>query len=110
MKTLSILSLAVLMVAVAQAAPAVQPKDLSEDALRGVATERQKASLDAYKEALAKADKQRADAMKDAREVTKRNNSGMLKTIQKRQLNTMLPPCEREPEAPREDSRFRVRY
>lgn len=110
MKTLSILSLAVLMVAVAQAAPAVQTKDLSEDALRGVATERQKASLDAYKEARAKADKQRADAMKDAREVTKRNNSGMLKTIQKRQLNTMLPPCEREPEAPREDSRFRVRY
>ena len=32
--------------------------------------------------------------------------SAMKKTIQRRQLNTMLPPCERTPEAPRNSSRY----
>ena len=48
--------------------------------------------------------------MKEAKEITENNDRGLKKTIQKRQLNTMLPPCEREPEAPREPGNYTVRY
>ena len=43
--------------AMVQAAPAVQPKDLSPDTLKGIATERQQASIDRYNKAVARAER-----------------------------------------------------
>ncbi len=94
----------------ASAAPTVEPKDISNDTLKGIATERQKASLDQYEKARLKAEKDREDAIKEAKDLTVKNDSGLKKTIQKRHLNSMLPPCEREPETPREPGDYSVRY
>lgn len=93
-----------------QAAPALQPSDLSEKTLRGIATDRQKASIDRYNKAVARAEKNRDKAIKEAKKLTNKNDVGMKKTIQHRQLNTMLPPCERTPEAPRKPIDYSVRY
>ncbi|MBE6415780.1 MAG: hypothetical protein E7032_04525 [Akkermansiaceae bacterium] len=109
MKTLPLFALLVL-AAVVQAAPVVQTKDLSEDTLKSIATDRQKASIDRYNKAVARAEKNREKAMKEAQKITRDNDAGMKKTIQRRQLNTMLPPCERTPEAPREPRDFEIRY
>ncbi len=92
------------------AAPIVKPSDVSEDTLKGVATERQKASMEAHDKAKAKVEEEREKAIKEAKEITERNDSGLKKTIQKRHLNSMLPPCDREPETPREPGNYRVRY
>lgn len=109
MKTLPLFALLVLAAAV-QAAPVVQTKDLSEDTLKSIATDRQKASIDRYNKAVARAEKNREKAIKEAQKITRDNDAGMKKTIQRRQLNTMLPPCERTPEAPRESRDFEIRY
>lgn len=112
MKTLSLLSVLVAAAAFSsvQAAPAVQPSDISESSLRSVATERQKASLDQYNEARKRADKKRDDETKEAQDLTARNDNGLKKTIQRRHLNSMLPACEREPESPREPGNYEIRY
>ncbi len=111
MKTFSLLSvLAVAMASFSWAAPVVSPIEISEKTLRGVGTPRQQASLDDHNAAVKKAEKERADAIKEAKELTSRNDSGLKKTIQKRHLNTMLPACEREPETPREPGDYIIRY
>lgn len=110
MKTLPLFALLVLAVAAVQAAPVVQTKDLSEETLKSIATDRQKASIDRYNKAVARAEKNREKAMKAAQKITRDNDAGMKKTIQRRQLNTMLPPCERTPEAPREPRDLNIRY
>ncbi len=92
------------------ATPDMTPNDVSEGALRDVATDRQKASLDAHDKATAKAEEERQKAIKEAKEITERNDAGLKKTIQKRHLNSMLPPCDREPEAPREPGDYHIRY
>ncbi|MBR5888484.1 MAG: hypothetical protein IKY92_00355 [Akkermansia sp.] len=109
MKTLPLIAL-LAVAATVQAAPALQPSDLSEKTLTSIATERQKASIDKYNKAVARAEKERAKAMKDAQKITQKNDEGMKKTIQRRQLNTMLPPSERTPEAPRKASDYTIRY
>ena len=96
--------------AVVQAAPAMQPKDLSSETLKGIATERQQASIDRYNKAVARAEKDREAAMKEAEKISRKNDAGMKKTIQRRQLNTMLPPCERTPETPRSPRDLNIRY
>lgn len=110
MKALSILSLLALTAVCVQAAPVVSGKDLSEEALKKIGTAKQSDSIDRHTAAKAKAEKTRADEIKAAKEITEANDRGMKKTIQKRHLNTMLPPCEREPEAPREPGNYEVRY
>lgn len=110
MKTLSILSIFAVAAALVQAAPVIDPSELSEKTLRGVATERQKMSLDKYHKARIKAEKQREKNARKAQELTDFNDAGMKKTIQRRALNNMLPPCDREPEAPREPGGYEVRY
>lgn len=110
MKTLPLFALLVLAAAAVQAAPVLQTKDLSEETLKGIATDRQKASIERYNKAVARAEKNREKAMKEVQEITRENNAGMKKTIQHRQLNTMLPPCEREREAPRNPRNLRIRY
>ncbi|MDO5470167.1 MAG: hypothetical protein Q4F38_02605 [Akkermansia sp.] len=110
MKTLSFLSVFAAFAVVAQAAPVIEPSDISEATLKGVATPRQKASLEQYHKAKAKAEKQREKDSKKAAELTEFNNAGLKKTIQRRALNSMLPPCDREPEAPREPSDYTIRY
>lgn len=103
MKKLSLLTLLVLALGTfAQAAPALSDKDVSEDSLKAVGTDRQKASIDAHNAAVKRAEKQRQDEIAEAKKLTESNDRGLKKTIQKRHLNTMLPPCEREPEGPRE--------
>lgn len=109
MKALSILSL-LAVAAVAYAAPVISPDDVSEETLKGIGTDAQKASLERHRDAVKKAEKEREDSIKEAKEVTAKNNSGLKKTIQKRHLNTMLPPCEREPEAPREPGDYTIRF
>lgn len=112
MKTLFPLSfLAVaLMLSFVHAAPVVQSSDISEDSLKGIATERQKASLEKHAQAVKKAEKAREDAEKEAKEITERNDNGLKKTIQKRSLNNMLPACDRETETPREPGNYEIRY
>ncbi len=110
MKTLPLFALLVLAAATVQAAPVVQVKDISEATLKGIATERQKASIDNYNKAVARAEKNREKAMKEVQKITRDNDIGMKKTIQHRQLNTMLPPCERTPETPREPRDLIIRY
>ena len=110
MKHLPLIALLVVAAASVQAAPALQPADLSEAPLKGIATERQKASIDKYNKAVARAEKERAKALKDAQKLTQKNDEGMKKTIQRRQLNTMLPPSARTPEAPRKASDYSIRY
>ncbi len=110
MKTLSLATLLILTAAAVQAAPAIQGSDLSEETLKGIATDRQKASIDRYNKAVARAEKNREKAAKEAKKISRENDAGMKKTIQHRQLNTMLPPCEREPEAPRSPRDLNIRY
>lgn len=110
MKTLSLFTLSVLAAVAVQAAPVMQTKDLSEDTLKGIATDRQKASIDRYNKAVARAEKNREDAIKEAQKLTRKNDAGMKKTIQHRHLNSMLPACERTPETPREPSDYNIRY
>ena len=110
MKTLSLATLLVMAAAAVQAAPVVQTKDLSEEALTSIATDRQKASIENYNKAVARAEKNREKALKEVKKITRENDAGMKKTIQRRQLNTMLPPCEREPEAPRAPRDLNIRY
>ena len=110
MKTLSILSVFAALTLSVQAAPTIDAKDLSEDKLHEVATERQKKSLDSYSSAVKKAETRREKSIKEAQKITDKNDAGMKKTIQRRHLNTMLPPCEREPEAPREPSDYSIEY
>jgi superoxide dismutase len=110
MKHLPHIALLVVAAASVQAAPALQPAYLSEATLKGIATERQKASIDKYNKAVARAEKERSKAIKDAQKLTQKNDEGMKKTIQRRQLNTMLPPCEREPETPRDPRNLIIRY
>ena len=110
MKTLSLLSVLAVAAAVVQAAPVIEPSDLSEDTLKGIATERQKASLNQYHKVKAQAEKQREKDAKAAAELTKDNDAGMKKTIQRRALNNMLPPCDREYEAPRDPGNYQIRY
>ena len=110
MKTLSILSIFAALACVAQAAPTIDAKDLSDDALREIATERQKKSMTSYDSAVKKAEDRRDKAIKKAQEITDKNDAGMKKTIQRRHLNTMLPPCEREPEAPRDPEDYTIEY
>lgn len=110
MKTLSLATLLVLAAAAVQAAPIVQTKDLSEDTLKSIASDRQKASLDSYNKAVTRTEKNREKAIKEVKKITRENDAGMKKTIQRRQLNTMLPPCERTPESPRSPRDLNIRY
>ena len=110
MKTLSLATLLVLAAAAVQAAPIVQTKDLSEDTLKSIASDRQKASLDSYSKAVTRTEKNREKAIKEVKKITRENDAGMKKTIQRRQLNTMLPPCERTPESPRSPRDLNIRY
>lgn len=110
MKTLSLATLLVLAAAAVQAAPVLQTKDLSENALKSVATERQKASLDSYNKAVARAEKNREKEMKEIKKLTRKNDEGMKKTIQRQHLNAMMPPCERAVETPRAPRDFNIRY
>ena len=109
MKTRLLLSaLACCAAGLAQAAPDISNEDITEDALRKVATERQKASLDQYREARARAEKRRDEQAKEGRDITRRNDEGLKDSIIKDHLNSMLPPCEREPRAPREPGDYRI--
>lgn len=112
MKTLFPLSAfaAAVLVSAAYAAPVISPSDISEDALKNIATDRQKASIDNYNKARQNAEKQRDEDAKKAKEITDLNDNGLKKTIQKRRLNDMLPACEREPEVPRDPGDYEVRY
>ncbi|MBR4310916.1 MAG: hypothetical protein IKT79_07790 [Akkermansia sp.] len=110
MKTLSILSVFAALALSVQAAPTIDVKDLSEEKLQEIATERQKKSLDSYNSAVKKAEDKRDKAVKKAKEITDKNDAGLKKTIQRRHLNTMLPPCEREPEAPRDPEDYSIEY
>ncbi len=110
MKTLSILSVFAALALSVQAAPTIDAKDLSEESLQEVATERQKKSLNSYNSAVKKAETRREKAIKEAQEITDKNDAGMKKTIQHRHLNTMLPPCEREPEGPRDPEDYTIEY
>lgn len=110
MKTLSILSVFAALALSTQAAPTIDAKDLSEDKLQEIATERQKKSLNAYNSAVKKAEDKREKSIEKAQELTDKNDAGMAKTIKRRHLNTMLPPCEREPEAPREPEDYSIEY
>ncbi len=108
MKTLSLISFLALAPALL-AAPGLTPADLSEATLKGIATERQQKSIEEHNNAKRQAAQAREEAMKDAKKITEENDKGMKKTIQRRALNTMLPPCERTPETPREPGGYIVR-
>lgn len=110
MKKALLLISAMALAAAVQAAPTLTPEDISENVLREIATDRQKASMDEYNKARQQAEKKRDESTKEARDLTARNNNGMKKTIQKRHLNSMLPPCEREVETPREPGEYDLRY
>ena len=110
MKTTLSSLLAVLLTSAAMAAPSISPSDISNDALKDIATERQKASLDAHESAKAKAKKERDEKIQKDIEDTKRNDAGMKRTIQRNHLNSMLPPCDREPDSPREPQDYHIRY
>lgn len=92
------------------AAPALKASDVSEEKLKEIATDKQKASLDSHEKVVRKAEEQRKKEIQQAKDDTKRNDEGLKRTILKRLLNSMLPPCDREPEAPREPHDYRVRY
>ena len=110
MKTLSFATFLVLAAAAVQAAPVMQTKDLSENALKSVATDRQKASLDSYNKAVSRAEKNREKEIKEVKKITRKNDDGMKKTIQRRHLNSMMPPCERAVESPRAPRDLNIRY
>lgn len=93
---------------VAQAAPSIDEKDINEEALRKVASERQQRSLDDYNRAVKDAEIRRQKSIEAAAEQTRRNNEGLKDTIRRNHLDSMLPPCERETRAPREPGNYRV--
>ncbi len=105
---LSVLALAAFAPAL-MAAPEIQPSDLSEKTLKGIASPRQQKSMEEYNTAKARAAKEREDSIKAAKKITEDNNKGMKKTIQHRSLNNMMPACERTPETPREPGGYIVR-
>ena len=108
--TLATLFAALMLVSVATAAPSISASDVSQDALKEIATDRQKASMDIHEKAKAKAAEDREKAIQEAKDITARNDAGMKRTIQRKHLNSMLPPCDREPETPREPNDYRIRY
>lgn len=110
MKTLPLFALLVLAAVNVQAAPALQPADLSEETLLQVANARQKASIESYNKAVERAERDREKSIKQAQKLTEKNDAGLKKTIQRRQLNTMLPASERAPETPRKSPDYTVRY
>ncbi|MCI7699313.1 MAG: hypothetical protein ACI4XO_09435 [Akkermansia sp.] len=110
MKTLSIICTMALTAAAVQAAPVITKEDISEEALKKVATERQVKSMEEYDSAVKKTIRAREDAEKAAAKHTQRNDEGLKQTIIKSHLNAMLPPCERTPEEPREDDGLNVEY
>lgn len=99
-----------MLISTAMAAPSIEPSDISNDALKEIATDRQKASLDIHEKAKAKAEEEREKSIQEAKDITARNDAGMKRTIQRRHLNNMLPPCDREPEKPREPNHYNIRY
>lgn len=110
MKTTLATLTAAFVVCSATAAPSISPNDISGDALKEIATDRQKASMEVHEKAKAKAEEEREKAAQEAKDITARNDAGMKRTIQRRHLNSMLPPCDREPEEPREPNDYHVRY
>ena len=110
MKTILATLAATLMVCTAVAAPSVSTSDISGDTLKEIATERQRASLEAHEKAKAKTEENREKAIQEAKDITARNDAGLKRSIQRRHLNSMLPPCDREPEEPREPNDYHVRY
>lgn len=110
MKTFSLLSVLILAAASVQAAPAIVANDLSDEKLKEIASARQQASLNRHAEAVAKATRNREQEIEAAKKLTEENDKGMKKTILKRTLNNMLPPCDREPEAPRNPGDYRIRF
>lgn len=110
MKTILATLTATLMICTATAAPSITPADISEDSLKEIATDRQKASLERLENARKEAAKARAERDKQAEELTKKNNEGLKETLRRRHLNSMLPPCDREPETPNNPKDYRIRY
>ena len=110
MKTTLATLTAAFVVCSATAAPSIKSSDISEDALKEIASARQKASLDIHEKAKAKAEEDREKAIQEAKDITARNDAGMKRTIQRKHLNSMLPPCDREPEEPREPNDYHIRY
>ena len=110
MKTTLATLTAALLVATAMAAPTIKPAEITEDALKEIASERQKASMEQHEKAKAQAEEDRKKDIQEAKEITERNDEGMKRTIRRRHLNSMLPPCDREPEEPREPNDYHIRY
>lgn len=110
MKTTFVTFCAALLVSVASAAPTINPSDMSADELKKIASERQKKSLREHEAAKARAAEKREKENKEAKDLTAENDANMKRSIQRRHLNSMLPPCDREPEAPRDPGKYRVRY
>lgn len=110
MKTTLSTLIAMLLATAATAAPSISASDVSEDTLKEIASERQKASFKLHEEAKAKAEEKREEEIKKAKDITAKNDAGMKRTIQRRHLNSMLPPCDREPETSREQQRYYIRY
>ncbi|MCH5285643.1 MAG: hypothetical protein J1E42_08585 [Akkermansiaceae bacterium] len=110
MKTTLATLIAAMLVSTVVAAPSISASDVSSDALRKIATDKQRASLEIHEKAKAKAEEEREKAIQEAKEITARNDAGMKRTIQGRHLNSMLPPCDREPEQPRESNDYHIRY
>ncbi len=92
------------------AAPTLKVSEISKEKLKEIATEKQKNSLDSHEKTVEKAEEQRKKEIQQAKDDTKRNDEGLKRTILKRLLNSMLPPCDREPEEPREPHDYHVRY
>ena len=65
-KALPFQALLVMTASMVQAAPVLQPKDFSEETLTGIATDRQKASIERYNKAKARAEKEREAVMQEA--------------------------------------------
>ena len=79
MKTLPLFALLVLAAVNVQAAPALQPADLSEEALLQVANARQKASIESYNKAVERAERDREKSIKQAQKLTEKNDAGLKK-------------------------------
>lgn len=99
-----------MLIGAAVAAPSVTPADISGDSLKDIASERQRESIAQHEKAKEKAEKAREEAAQQARKQTEENDKGLKDTIRRRHLNNMLPPCDREPEAPRDPQDYRIRY
>ena len=98
------------MVCSAYAAPSITPADISDESLKEIASDRQKASLEEHERAKAKAEEDREKAIQEAKKITRENDKGMKDTIRRRHLNSMLPPCDRETETPRQPNDYHIRY